>query len=61
MKKWSVNFPVPMDGTCNFRDLGGYPANGGTIKKDVFIDQMHYIDYQRMICLGWKKRRSHMF
>ncbi len=36
MKKWSVNLPVPLDGTCNFRELGGYPANEGTIKKGGF-------------------------
>lgn len=53
MKKWSVNLPVPMDGTCNFRDLGGYPANGGTIKKGCFYrsDALHRLsedDLSRM-------------
>lgn len=43
MKKWSVNSPVPMDGACNFRELGGYPAKEGIIKKGCFyrLDALH--------------------
>ena len=57
MKKWSVNFPVPMDGTCNFRDLGGYPANGGTIKKGCFYrsDALHRLSEDDLSWMEEKK------
>ena len=57
MKKWSVNFPVPMDGTCNFRDLGGYPANGGTIKKGCFYrsDALHRLSEDD---LSWMEEKE---
>lgn len=57
MKKWSVNLPVPMDGTCNFRDLGGYPANGGTIKKGCFYrsDALHRLSEDDLSWMEEKK------
>ena len=54
MEKWNIKAPIVMDGTSNFRDLGGYPANGGTTRKGCFYRS-------RMICRGWKKIRSHVF
>ena len=57
MKKWSVNLPVPMDGTCNFRDLGGYPVNGGTIKKGCFYrsDALHRLSEDDLSWMEEKK------
>lgn len=36
-KEWNISSPVPMDGPHNFRDLGGYPAQGGTTRKGCFF------------------------
>ena len=43
MEKWNIKAPIVMDGTSNFRDLGGYPANGGTTRKGCFYrsDALH--------------------
>ena len=57
MKKWSVNLPVSMDGTCNFRELGGYPANEGTIKKGCFYrsDALHRLSEDDLSWMEEKK------
>lgn len=40
LESWNqgdVSIPIKMDGTRNFRDLGGYPAEGGITRKGSFF------------------------
>lgn len=36
MERIAVSEPIKMDGTHNFRDLGGYPARGGRVRRGCF-------------------------